>query len=78
MKTLHIKVRNKETYDHLLWFLEKFNEDEIQFLEGKTTFTSIKKDLNEELRAIDSEESTLMELDEFDKELDEIITKNEN
>ncbi len=78
MKTLHIKVKNKKTYDHLLWFLEKFNEDEIQFLEGKTSFASIKKDLKDELKAIDSGESTLIELDEFDKELEEIIARNEN
>lgn len=78
MKTLHIKIKNKETYQHLMWFLKKIDPNEIQFVEGKSNFTSIQDQLNEEITAIDSGNSSLMELDEFDKQLEDLISKNED
>jgi hypothetical protein len=78
MNTLHIKIKNEETYQHLIWFLRKLDQEEIQFVEGKNTFSSVQEQLENEIYAIDSGESTLMELDEFDKRLDEIIAGNDD
>ncbi|MCM4161375.1 hypothetical protein FHG64_14980 [Antarcticibacterium flavum] len=78
MNTLHIKIKNEETYQHLLWFLKKLDQEEIQFVEGKNTFSSVQEQLENEIYAIDSGESTLMELDEFDKNLDHLIADLSN
>ena len=78
MNTLHIKINNKKTYQDLLDYLKKFNSDELQFVEGRGNFDSIQKELKEELDAIDSGNSSLVELEEFDNMLEEIISRNEN
>ncbi|CAN5165180.1 hypothetical protein BH23BAC2_BH23BAC2_27250 [soil metagenome] len=77
MKSLHIKIKSDETYDHLMWFLRKLDQEELQFVEGKNTFSTVQEQLLNEIQATDSGESTLMELDEFDKKLDELIFRNE-
>lgn len=78
MNTLHIKVKDKETYQHLLWLLKRFDQSEIEFIEGKNSFSSVKDQLEDEINAIDSGDSTLMEIDEFDRELEHLISKNED
>ncbi len=77
MNTLHIKVKDKETYQHLLWLLKRFDQSEIEFNEGKNSFSSVKDQLEDEIKAIDSGKSSLMELDEFDRYLEDFISKNE-
>src|SRR5690606_21137359 len=64
MNTLHIKINNKKTYQDLLEYLKRFNSDELQFVEGKGDFVSIQRELTDELSAIDSGNSSLMELEE--------------
>ena len=78
MNTLHIKISNKETYQDLLKYLKKFNSEELQFVEGKGNFETIQSELREELDAIDSGKSSLMELEDFDKMLEELISRNES
>jgi len=78
MNTLHIKISNKKTYKDLLNYLRKFNSDELQFVEGKGNFDTIQRELQDELSAIDSGRSSLIELEEFDKMLEELISGNEN
>lgn len=77
METLHIKVKDKETYKHLLWFLRKFNSEELQVVENGD-FETIQRELHEELARIDSGASDLVDIDDFDKELDLIISEYEN
>ena len=78
MNTIHIKISNKEIYKDLLDYLQKFNSDDLQFVEGKGNFNTIQKELQDELSAIDSGRSSLMELEEFDKMLEDLISRNEN
>ncbi len=78
MNTLHIKINNKETYQDLLKYLRKFNSDELQFVEGKGNFEAIQRELQDELDAIDSGKSSLMELEDFDSMFEELIYRNEN
>ena len=78
MNTLHIKINNKKTYQDLLDYLKKFNSEDLQFVEGKGNFNSIQSELTDELSAIDSGNSSLIELEEFDNVLEEIISRNEN
>lgn len=78
MDTIRIKIKNKETYSHLMWFLKKFDKDELQMVEEENSFDSIKKQLHEELESIDNGKSTLTPLDEYEKELDQLISSHEN
>lgn len=78
METLHLKIKNKETYEHLLWFLGKFDPNELQVLSGKERFHVIQEELTQELKRIDAGESTFMDIEVFDKELDQLIQDYEN
>lgn len=78
METLHLKIKNKETYNHILWFLKKFEKEELEFIEGSEIFQSIQKELHQELEKITSGKSTFMELDAFDNELERLIAEYEN
>lgn len=78
METLHLKIKNKETYHHILWFLKKFDPEELELIDGAELFQSIQKELHQELKRVDSGKSTFMELDAFDKELERLIAEYEN
>lgn len=78
MDTIRIKIKNKETYTHLMWFLEKFDRNELQLIEEENSFDSVKKELHKELEDIDNGKSVLMPLDEYEKELDQLISSYEN
>lgn len=71
MDTLHIKIKDKEVYDHLMWFLGKFDETELQISEGDTGLNEIQKELQEELNRIDKGSSELTDIKTFDAELKE-------
>lgn len=77
MDTLHIKIKNKEAYDHLMWFLNKFESGELEILKTKDSFNATQQELQSELDEIDSERSTLLDLEEMDRELEKIILANE-
>jgi hypothetical protein len=78
METLHLKIKNKETYNHILWFLKKFDKEELELLEGSKSFQSIQKELHQELEKIDAGDSSLIAMDTFDKELDRMIAEYES
>lgn len=78
METLHLKIKNKETYNHILWFLKKFDKEELELLEGSESFQSIQKELHQELEKIDAGDSSLIAMDTFDKELDRMIAEYES
>jgi hypothetical protein len=73
MDTLQIKIKNKETYQHLMWFLKKFNREELEIIESKSSFEYIQEELQHELHELDSGNSTLMDIEDLDKELEKII-----
>lgn len=78
MDSIHIKIKDKETYQHLMWFLKKFSKNELQVIEAKDSFKSIQNELRKELKEMDSGSMDMMELEEFDKELDNIIAHYED
>ncbi len=78
MDSIHIKIKDKETYQHLMWFLKKFSKNELQVIEAKDSFKSIQNELRKELKEMDSGSMDMMELEEFDKELDDIIAHYED
>jgi hypothetical protein len=78
MDSIYIKIKDKETYQHLMWFLKKFSKKELQIMEAKDTFKSVQNELRKELKEMDSGSMNMMELEEFDKELEDIIAQYEN
>lgn len=78
MDTLLIKVKNAETYQHLLWLLKRFDQSEIQVIEHADSFNTIKQTLQAELERIDTGKSDLMDMDDFDDELEKIIASYED
>ena len=78
MDTLYIKIKNKETYEHLMWFLNRFDPNELEVLSSEESFVYVQEELQNELHEIDSGNSTLMDLEEFDKELEKIISANKD
>jgi len=78
MESIHIKIKDKETYEHLMWFLKKFSKNELQVIEAKDSFKSIQNELRKELKEMDSGSMDMMDLEEFDKELDDIIAHYED
>lgn len=77
MDTLHIKIKDKETYEHLMWFLRRFDQKELEILRSRGSFPYIQEELQNELREIDAGKSTLLDLEELDEELEKIISANE-
>lgn len=78
MDTLLIKVKNAETYGHLLWLLKRFDQNEIQIVEHADSFDTIKQTLQAELEQINTGKSGLMDVNEFDDELEKIIASYED
>ena len=78
MDSIYIKIKDKETYQHLMWFLKKFSKKELQIMEAKDTFKSVQNELRKDLKEMDSGSMNMMELEEFDKELEDIIAQYEN
>ena len=78
MESIHIKIKDKETYQHLMWFLKKFSKNELQVIEAKDSFKSIQNELRKELKEMDSGSMDMIDLEEFDKELDDIIAHYED
>ena len=78
MDSIYIKIKDKETYQHLMLFLKKFSKKELQIMEAKDSFKSVQNELRKDLKEMDSGSMNMMELEEFDKELEDIIAQYEN
>lgn len=78
MESLHLKIKDKETYKNLIWFLKRVDQNELEILESRNSFNYIQEELQHELKEIDSGRSTLMDLEELDRELEKIISANED
>lgn len=78
MTTLHLKVMNPETLEHLMWFLKRFDPDELQIISPEQEFDYVREELHNEIEAIDENTSGLMDIEELDQELERIISRYEN
>lgn len=78
MTTLHLKIKDTETLKHLMWFLEKFDQNELQVVHSEQEFDFVREELQNELEAIDKGQSELIDIEDLDKELEKIIFRYEN
>jgi uncharacterized protein YdcH (DUF465 family) len=77
MQTIKIKV-NDSIYDKIMWFLSKFNKDEIEIISENHEFVSNQNYLQNELDQIETRKAKFISINEVENELDEIIAKHEN
>ena len=77
MQTIRLKVNDK-VYKYLMWFLSKFNKEEIQIIEENKEFISVKDYLSEELIKLDKGTIEYLDLYELDNDLENTIRKYED
>jgi uncharacterized protein YdcH (DUF465 family) len=77
MQTIKLKV-NDSIYDKIMWFLSKFNKDEIEIISENHEFVSNQNYLQNELDQIETKKAKFYSINEVEDELDEIIAKHEN
>ena len=60
-----------------MWFLARFNKEEIQLIRENDEFLSIREYLNKELEKIENGTSEFVSIDQLDNELENTIRKYE-
>lgn len=78
MTNLHLKVKDPETLKHLMWFLKKFDYNELQVIQSEQEFDFVREELQKELEAVDIGQSELIDVEDLDQELEKIIFRYEN
>jgi len=76
MQTIRLRV-NEKVYKHLMWFLNKFNKDELQIIEENEEFLSVQKDMRNELNKIEAGKAKFVNVEQLDNELESTIRKHE-
>lgn len=77
MQTIRLRI-NEKIYNNLMWFLSRFNGEEIQIIEENEDYIAVKEYLEKELEKIDKDQTNFLTLDELDIELEKRISKYEN
>ncbi|MCD4772702.1 MAG: hypothetical protein K8R41_04880 [Bacteroidales bacterium] len=76
MQTIHLRVNDK-IFKNLMWFLGRFNKEEIQLIMGNNEFLSIQEYLIKELEKIETGTSEFISIDQLENELENTIQKYE-
>ncbi len=61
-----------------MWFLKRFNKEEIQIIEENEDFLSIQDYLRKELELVEKDTAEFISLEELDRDLESSIRKYEN
>ncbi len=77
MHTLRLRVSEK-VVRNLMWFLERFNKDEIQVISESNEFLSVQKYLEQELMEMETGNSEFISLEELDNHLEKTIRSHES
>lgn len=77
MQTIRLSV-NKKVYKNLMWFLNKFSQDELQVIEEDDAFLSVQKELKSELHQIETGNGDFVALNHLENELEATIRKHED
>ncbi len=76
MQTIRLRVNNR-IYKNLMWFLSKFNKEEIQVIEEDNEFLSVQEYLEKELKMLETGTSELVSIDDIESHLETTIKKHE-
>ncbi len=77
MQTIRLRVSNR-IFKNLMWFLKRFNKDEIQVIQESDEFLSVQEYLKEELSKVEEGNAEFLSLDELEEDLDSTINKYED
>lgn len=77
MQTIRLRI-NERIYDRLLGVLGKFNKDEIEIIQENSEFLENQKYLESELEDIVQGKASFINIDEAEKRLEEILTRDED
>ena len=75
MQTIRMMVSD-EIFDNLMWFLSRFNADEIQVINESNEYVSIRKYLQHELNQLEEGTTEYMTLEALEHQLEETINKH--
>ena len=70
MQTIRMRVSDK-VFDNLMWFLSRFNTDEIQVIKESNEYVSIQNYLQHELNQLEEGKVEYLTLEALDKQLEE-------
>jgi len=76
MQTIRLIVNDK-IYKHLMWFLRRFNKEEIQVISENNEFISISEYLNEELEKIENGSAGFTSVNQLEDDLETTIRHHE-
>lgn len=76
MQTIRLRV-NDRIYKNILWLLGKFDKEELQVIEENGQYSSTKAYLTTELEHLDSGDEKLLDIEDLDKELENVIRQYE-
>jgi hypothetical protein len=77
MQTIRMVVSDK-VFDNLMWFLSRFNLDEIQVITEGNEYISIQNYLQHELNQVEEGKMEYLTLEQLDQQLEETINKHED
>jgi hypothetical protein len=76
MQTIRLKVNDK-IYKQLMWFLDRFNKEEIQVINESSEFISVQEYLKKELDKVEDGSAEYISIDQLDDSLEATIKKYE-
>lgn len=76
MRTIRLRV-NEKIYNYLMWFLGRFNKEEIQIISENEEFISLQEYLKEELYKVEDGNVEYISIDQLDNLLEDTIRKHE-
>jgi hypothetical protein len=77
MQTIRLKVSDK-IFRNLIWFLGRFNNDEIQIVSESNEFLSVQQYLENEFFTMESGELDFVGMDELEHHFEKPIRKYED
>ena len=77
MQTIRMMVSDK-VFDNLMWFLSRFNPDEIQVIKESNEYVSVQNYLQHELNQLEEGKIEYLTLETLDQQLEATINKHED
>lgn len=77
MQTIRLRV-NDNNFSNLMWFLKKFNQEEVQVINENNEYLSVQKYLENELLEMESGNREFISLEELDEHLEQTIRNYES
>ncbi|MFW5758206.1 MAG: tRNA pseudouridine synthase A [Bacteroidota bacterium] len=77
MQTIRLRV-NDSIFQQLMWFLKRFDKNEIEVINENEEYLSIQEYLKKELENIENETADFISFNQLDEELESTIRKYED